>query len=63
MWKTLQSSWYIVNNFLGILYIRCEKRTEIIEKTFMNIQGERKERTEQSEHTGITDTAQASCEI
>jgi len=35
MWKTFQGSWYIVNNFHGILYIRCEKRTEIIEKTFM----------------------------
>ena len=33
MWKTFQGSWYIVNNFHGILYIRCEKRTEIIEKT------------------------------
>lgn len=25
MWKTFQRSWYIVNNFHGILYIRCKK--------------------------------------
>ena len=30
---------------------------------YVNIQGERNERTEQSEYPGITDTAQASCEI
>ena len=26
MWKTFQSSWYIVNNFHGILYIRCKDK-------------------------------------
>ena len=30
---------------------------------YVNIQGERNERAEQSEYPGITDTAQASCEI